>query len=93
MFSDATGDARPDLNTTMNFDGPQPDLFFVNGGDSTFTELGAARGGADFDVGSHSAAFADLDNDGDSDLVNGATGAEGAPNNIFRNDGRDSSTT
>ena len=87
MFGDATGDGNPDLYITMNFDGPQADLFFVNGGDSTFTELGAARGVADFDVGSHGAAFADLDNDGDYDLVNGATGQEGAPNNIFRNNG------
>jgi hypothetical protein len=88
MFGDATGDGRPDLYITMNFDDPQADLFFVNSGDSTFTELGAARGIADFDVGSHGAAFADLDNDGDYDLVNGATGEAGAPNNIFRNNGQ-----
>ena len=88
MFGDATGDGRPDLYITMNFDGPQADLFFVNGGDSTFTELGAARGVADFDVGSHGAGVADLDNDGDYDLVNGATGEAGAPNNIFQNDGQ-----
>ena len=88
MFADATDDGHPDLYFTMNFDVPQADLFFVNGGDSTFAELGAARGVADFDVGSHGAAFADLDNDGDYDLVNGATGEEGAPNNIFRNNGQ-----
>ncbi len=88
MFGDATGDGQPDLYFTMNFDVPQADLFFVNGGDGMFAELGAARGVADFDVGSHGAAFADLDNDGDYDLVNGATGEEGAPNNIFRNNGQ-----
>ena len=88
MFADATDDGHPDLYFTMNFDVPQADLFFVNGGDSTFAELGAARGIADFDVGSHGAAFVDLDNDGDYDLVNGATGEEGAPNNIFRNNGQ-----
>ena len=88
MFGDATGNGRPDLYITMNFAGPQADLFFVNAGDSTFTELGAARGVADFDVGSHGAAFADLDSDGDYDLVNGATGEAGAPNNIFRNNGQ-----
>ena len=88
MFADATDDGHPDLYFTMNFDVPQADLFFVNGGDSTFAELGAARGIADFGVGSHGAAFADLDNDGDYDLVNGATGEEGAPNNIFRNNGQ-----
>ena len=88
MFGDATGDGRPDLYITMNFSDPQADLFFVNNGDSTFTELGAARGVADFDVGSHGAAFADLDNDSDYDLVNGATGETGAPNNVFRNNGQ-----
>lgn len=87
MFADATGDRRPDLYVTMNFNDPVADQFFVNGGDGRFTEAGAARGAADFDVGSHGAAFADLDNDGDYDLINGATGENGAPNNVFRNDG------
>ncbi|HJN45973.1 MAG TPA: CRTAC1 family protein [Vicinamibacterales bacterium] len=87
MFGDATGTGQPDLYITMNFGDPQADLFFVNLGDATFDELGTARGIADFDVGSHGAAFADMDNDGDYDLVNGATGA-GAPNNIFQNDGQ-----
>ena len=82
MFADATDDGHPDLYFTMNFDVPQADLFFVNGGDSTFAELGAARGIADFGVGSHGAAFADLDNDGDYDLVNGATGEEGAEQHL-----------
>ena len=88
MFGDATGNSRPDLYITMNLNDPQADLFFVNNGSSAFTEAGLARGIADFDVGSHGAAFADLDNDGDFDLVNGATGEEGAANNIFRNDGQ-----
>jgi hypothetical protein len=87
MFADTTGGGFPDLYITMNFDVPQDDLFFLNGANSTFTESGAARGIADFDVGSHGAAFADLDHDGDFDLINGATGF-GAPNNIFRNNGQ-----
>ena len=88
MFGDATSNGGPDLYITMNFDGPQADLFFVNNGDSTFSEEGGARGVADFDAGSHGAAFSDLDNDGDFDLVNGATGGAGTPNTIFRNNGR-----
>lgn len=87
MFADTTGGGHPDLYITMNFDIPQDDLFFLNGANGTFTESGAARGIADFDVGSHGAVFADLDHDGDFDLVNGATGF-GAPNNIFRNNGQ-----
>ena len=87
MFGDATGNGSPDLYITMNFGDPQADLFFINNGDS-FTESGSARGVADFDVGSHGAAFADLDNDGDFDLINGATGENGAPNNIFTNNGQ-----
>jgi hypothetical protein len=87
MFADATDDLRPDLYITMNFDAPQAELFFINQGMGMFTEAGAVRGIDDFDVGSHGAAFADLDNDGDYDLLNGATGATGASNNIFLNIG------
>ena len=87
MFADATEDLRPDLYITMNFADPVAELFFVNQGSGTFAEAGAVRGINDFDVGSHGAAFADLDNDGDYDLINGATGSTGAPNNIFRNVG------
>lgn len=87
MFADATEDVLPDLYITMHFNDPVAELFFVNEGMGTFTEAGAVRGVNDFDGGSHGAAFADLDNDGDYDLINGATGSTGAPNNIFRNVG------
>ena len=84
-FADVTGDARPDLYVTMNFSVPLADLFFENQGNTQFVETGAARGVADFDAGSHGAAWGDLDNDGNFDLVNGTTGT-GEPNNVFRND-------
>ena len=85
-FADVTGDDRPDLYVTMNGDEPVADRFFINQGGAGFLESGAARGIADFDEGSHGAAWGDLDNDGDFDLVNGTTGS-GAPNDVFRNDG------
>ena len=85
-FADATGDGRPDLYVTTNFNDPVADQFFVNQGGGTFAEAGGARGIADFDVGSHGGAWGDLDNDGDLDLVNGTTGT-GAPNDVYRNDG------
>ena len=85
-FADATGDGRPDLYITTNFADPVADQFFVNIGGGYFLESGASRGVADFDEGSHGAAWGDLDNDGDFDLFNGTTGA-GAPNDVYRNDG------
>ena len=88
-FADATGDDRPDLYVTVNFDDPVADQFFVNQGGGRFLEAGASRGIADFDAGSHGAAWGDLDNDGDFDLFNGTTGGRaGASNDIYRNDGR-----
>ena len=87
MFADVTDDLRPDLYITMNFNDPLAELFLINQGAERFKEEGVMRGVNDFDVGSHGAAFADLDNDGDYDLINGATGENGAPNNVFLNVG------
>ncbi len=85
-FADVTGDERPDLYITTNFNDPVADQFFVAQGGGFYAESGAARGIDDFDAGSHGGAFGDLDNDGDFDLVNGTTGT-GFPNDVFRNDG------
>ena len=87
MFADVTEDHRPDLYVTLNFDDPVAELFFVNQGASGFAEEGRMRGVDDLDVGSHGATFADLDNDGDYDLINGTTGSNGTPNNVFVNVG------
>jgi len=90
VFADVDGDGLPDLYITMLFDDPMPDLFFHNTGNGRFADEAAARGIDDFDGGSHGACFADLDNDGDYDLVNGTTYEEPQSpgvNNIFRNDG------
>jgi hypothetical protein len=90
MFADVDADGLPDLYITMIFDDPMADLFFHNTGSCRFLEEGEQRGIADYDGGSHGACFADLDNDGDFDLVNGTTWHQPrypAVNNIFRNDG------
>ena len=90
MFADVNRDGLPDLYVTMIFTRPMPDLFFRNLGNNTFAEEAAQRGIADFDGGSHGACWADLDNDGDYDLVNGTTWDHPDypnHNNIFRNNG------
>ena len=89
MFCDVDNDDHPDLYITMLFNDPMKDLFFRNTGGNVFADEGDLRGISDFDGGSHGGAFADLDNDGDYDLINGTTySATGFPatNNIFRND-------
>ncbi|MCP4614514.1 MAG: CRTAC1 family protein [Planctomycetes bacterium] len=90
MFTDVDEDGLPDLYITMIFDKPMPELFFRNLGNNTFSEEGVSRRIADFDGGSHGACWADLDNDGDYDLVNGTTWDNPEypnHNNIFRNNG------
>jgi hypothetical protein len=90
MFADVDKDGLADLYITMIFDKPMPDLFFRNLGNNTFASEGTLRQIADFDGGSHGACWADLDNDGDYDLVNGTTwNNPDYPNhnNIFRNNG------
>ena len=88
MWADVEHDGLPDLylplNRTPNL---RPDLFIHNEGSGTFLELGAARGIDDTEEGSHGAVFADLDNDGDYDLVNGTTYAPNNQNDVFRNNG------
>jgi hypothetical protein len=73
MFADVDDDGRVDLYVTMIFNNLMPDLFFRNLDGRRFANEGTSRGIADFDGGSHGACFADLDNDGDYDLVNGTT--------------------
>ena len=90
MWADADADQLPDLYLPLIHDRALPDLFLHNKGEGVFTEEGARRGIRDFDGGSHGAAWCDLDNDGDYDLINGTTSDDGGGihNNIFRNNGR-----
>jgi len=90
MFADVDKDGLADFYVTMIFTKPMPDLFFHNLGNSTFASDGTLRDVDDFDGGSHGACWADLDNDGDFDLVKGTTWDNPDfpnHNNIFRDDG------
>lgn len=92
-WADATGDGLPDLVVTY-YDypaAPRRNRFFRNNGNGTLTEDALLRGGiASEGRGTHGCVWADLDNDGDYDLLEGIThGADGnpLPNRLFRNDG------
>ncbi|MHC4180064.1 MAG: FG-GAP repeat domain-containing protein, partial [Planctomycetota bacterium] len=89
VWADVDGDDLPDLYLPLIISGTRPDLFMHNKGRGVFAEEGAQRGIADPDGGSHGAAWCDLDNDGDYDLINGTTfnDQSGIQNDVFRNDG------
>jgi hypothetical protein len=91
MWADITGDGLPDVYMPFNWQTQEyPDYLYINKGVSTWSEEAGARGVIDKDGGSHGACWADLDNDGDYDLVNGTTlpyGSNGAQNDIYRNNG------
>ncbi len=90
MWADVDDDGLPDLYLPLIISGTLPDLFLHNKGGGVFVEEGKLRGIADPDGGSHGAAWCDLDNDGDYDLINGTTFDDGSGihNNLFRNDGK-----
>ncbi|MGH0035504.1 MAG: FG-GAP-like repeat-containing protein [Myxococcota bacterium] len=64
--ADVDGDGWPDLYVTRL---DAPDILFRNRGDGTFEDVTEDAGLAGFDLQSNGAGFADLDNDGDPDLV------------------------
>jgi hypothetical protein len=64
--ADVDGDGAVDLYVTR-LDGP--DVLFRNRGDGTFEDITHYAGLAFLDLQSNGAAFADIDNDGDPDLV------------------------
>lgn len=92
MWADLTSDDLPDLYMPFNRGSTHalPDYFYLNQGNGIFVEESQQRGIDDLDGGSHGACFADLDNDGDFDLLNGTTYQSinsGIHNDIFKNTG------
>ena len=95
--ADITNDGYPDLYVPLisgATDHYHPDLFFRNLQNNTFSEEAGSRGIRDYDGGSHGGCWADLDNDGDYDLINATTierydSGTWVPgcNNVFRNNG------
>ncbi len=85
---DFNGDGWQDLFFVTG--GGGPDLLFINDGDGTFTEAGAAWGVDAIHLGM-GAATADYDRDGDLDLYVTSLGAVGArapgAHRLYRNDG------
>ncbi len=85
--ADVDGDGCPDLFATRL---DAPDLLFRNDCAGGFTDATAAAGLAGFDLHSNGAAFADIDNDGDPDLLVTVVGNGSGPSNrnyLFVNDG------
>lgn len=91
MWSDVTGNGFPDVYVTMNWKYPgiaYPELFYTNDGKYNFNERAQEFGIDDVDGGSHGSVFADLNNNGYFDLVNGSTlTLEGGPvhNRVYEN--------
>ncbi|MFH1940633.1 MAG: VCBS repeat-containing protein, partial [bacterium] len=90
-FCDINGDQLPDLYVTMFWNRSMSERFFQNLGENVFEERAWDLGIQNVDGGSHGACFADFDNDGDYDLLNGSTLNETqtgpSHNHIYRNDG------
>ncbi len=84
--ADFDGDGDIDIYIVKRF---AANKLFINNGKGYFTE-GAATAGLDFNHKSNSACWADLDNDGDLDLVVSVSNTASDPNpilRIFKNNG------
>jgi hypothetical protein len=92
-WADISGNSLPDLYITTYDATNSYDEYYENQGGFVFLSKTMTSGISDYDGGSHGACWADLDNDGDYDLINGTTIADKsvawapANNNLYRNDG------
>lgn len=96
FWADVTGDGRPDLFVSYNEcrSGLRANRFYRNVDGRRMVDETAARGLYRLTGGTHGAAWADMDNDGDYDLLTGDTYARecpfddppGLPNRLYRND-------
>ncbi len=90
FLCDISGDQLPDLYVTRYFSMPISDLLYVSRSGRLELES-IARRCSDTNGGSHGACWADLDNDGDYDLLNGrnerSEGDSADHNSIYLNDG------
>jgi hypothetical protein len=94
-WADISGDGLPDLYITTYDATNSYDEYYENQGGFEFLSKTLTIGLGDYDGGSHGACWADLDNDGDYDLINGSTITDKslppaswvpARNNLYRND-------
>ncbi|HUX08911.1 MAG TPA: CRTAC1 family protein [Acidobacteriota bacterium] len=89
-FVDVNDDGFLDICITNTLYPPQrPNYLYINQGNGKFKEEARTRGVDGDDAGSHGVVFADIDNDGDFDLLlgNAGGGGIGGQNRVYLNRG------
>lgn len=84
-FADVDGDGDRDVVITPLSAGYYPSKLYLNDGQGHFTEV---TGNPFVEVGNSATAFADVDGDGDQDLLITGWGAHGGTSKLYRNDGQ-----
>jgi len=89
-FADVDNDGFLDIYFTNTQYPPQrSNYLYINQGNGKFSEEAGDRGVAGDDAGSHGVVFADIDNDGDFDLLVANAGSLGNPgqSRVYQNEG------